>query len=439
VSNDQKRIGPEMERPSVERAQHHCKSERERFYNMSLSKRCIERSPTKSSAFCRPPFILFSSFVLLLLFVTEIMMYYPPLIIVSIPLLLPSGYSFSVPRKALAGIWKLNILDDYSDSFALLNSATDDSTVVLRVLEDGTFQQCNDEDDDDDRSFNTWKGLWDFREDDSEIQLALDRGCTIQDVLFHGKVRRSSDNEAEAEQNSGCIQIKQGKVSAGKFMYPPDHRNFFDQPLAVSETVGSFSAHQVMGFATFLNDLEKPEPPPRQFDRADFYNRTFSLTVTPIEYKLRSDGAENDEIRNLPVDIRAMRIEFHTNNTFTCRATNKILRGKFEITDDDALYFHVSRFGAGKSAPGSVYSEGIGLTHEDERTYVGSITRQPNNDEAAVSHLQVQGTVLFGADLGSDARPEPVGTFLLRLINDTDTVDEYLDEEDRDLFDSVFE
>eukprot|EP00977_Amphora_coffeiformis_P010142 scaffold2363_cov159-Amphora_coffeaeformis.AAC.4 len=354
-------------------------------------------------------------------------------------LLFRYGHSFSVPRKALAGLWKLNIIDDYSDSFALLNSATDDSTVVLRILEDGTFQQCNE--DDNDRSFNTWRGLWDFQEDSSKIQLALDRDCALQDVLFQGKLCRSSD--VEGEQTTGCLQIQQGQVSAGKFMYPSNHRNFFDQPLATSETVGRFEAHQVMGFATFLNEPEELETPPLQFAKSDFYDRSFFLTVTPIRSKVQRTGsaAADDEIRNLPVDIRAMRIEFHSNNTFTCWATNKILRGKFEITDDDALYFHVSRFGAGKSAPGSVYSEGIGLSHEDERTYVGSITRHDSNDEAG---LQVQGTVLFGADLGSDARPEPVGTFLLREVHGgtsspLDSMNEDTDEEERDLFDSVFE
>jgi hypothetical protein len=59
-----------------------------------------------------------------------------------------------------------------------------------------------------------------------------------------------------------------------------------------------------------------------------------------------------------------------------------------------------------------VYSEGLGLTHDDEQTYVGDIqweNREQNQDR----RLFVHGTAFYGTDLGDDARPEPSGKFTL--------------------------
>ena len=50
-------------------------------------------------------------------------------------------------------------------------------------------------------------------------------------------------------------------------------------------------------------------------------------------------------------------------------------------------------------------SEGRGLSHEDERCYSGRIAA------AGARTISVRGSVVFGTDLGTDARPEPVGTF----------------------------
>jgi hypothetical protein len=108
-----------------------------------------------------------------------------------------------------------------------------------------------------------------------------------------------------------------------------------------------------------------------------------------------------------------MPIQFYSNNTFQAWGTNKILRGRFMVLDDQ-LSFEVSLFGAGRSMKGSVFSDGIGLCHEDKRSYVGSI-------QEAHGRLFVEGSVTFGSDLGTDARPEPVGSFLL-----TETKDESL-------------
>jgi hypothetical protein len=55
-------------------------------------------------------------------------------------------------------------------------------------------------------------------------------------------------------------------------------------------------------------------------------------------------------------------------------------------------------------------SEGKGLNHEDERSYTGSIRENDNGDG-----LLVEGDVFVGSDLGSDARPEPVAVFTLKV------------------------
>ncbi|KAL3902091.1 MAG: hypothetical protein SGARI_005972, partial [Bacillariaceae sp.] len=143
------------------------------------------------------------------------------------------------------------------------------------------------------------------------------------------------------------------------------------------------------------------------------------MTIEP----LKQSKARAAQFINQPVDIRSLPISFFANNTFCATGTNKILRGRYQVQvrqdgDSFELSMAVSLFGAGRSAPGSVYSEGLGLTHEDERTYIGTIQQQVlEADDGNDKRFYVQGTVFFGTDLGEDARPEPVATFY--LIEDT--------------------
>lgn len=62
------------------------------------------------------------------------------------------------------------------------------------------------------------------------------------------------------------------------------------------------------------------------------------------------------------------------------------------------------------------YSEGKGLTHEDERSYSGQIIADEEEADIYSQSLFVRGSVVFGTDLGSDARPEPVGVFSMMEI-----------------------
>lgn len=253
----------------------------------------------------------------------------------------------AVERQNLHGIWKLQL-----DPANALNTK-DGKNILLKIQEDGSFQQCNDDDRPDDKNWMT--GLWAF--EDQELKLAMDRKCFSRDVLLSGKVCEGTE--------SGCkFSIQKGVVSAGRFMYPQAHTSFFENPMAAAERAGKFSLKQVFGFSSIPISTEREEKPANKFKTSDFYNRKFFMTFVPIESKGKSRKEVHDE---LPVDIRAMPIEFLPNGTFVATGTNKILRGRFEITEENMLRFKVSRFGIGRSTPGSVYSEGKGLSHEGKQ------------------------------------------------------------------------
>jgi hypothetical protein len=177
------------------------------------------------------------------------------------------------------------------------------------------------------------------------------------------------------------------------------------------------------------------------------------MTVEPLKErtpatKMEANKRMENELR--PIDFRTLKVQFFTNNTFSAIGVNKILRGRFHVeraeedidADDDTkcpfiLAMDVSIFGAGRSAPGSVYSEGLGLTHDDERTYTGTIQQQFLK-KGRQKRLYVQGTVYYGTDLGDDARPEPVAEFFLtedsasncKVVGDGDDLVTFADDDD---------
>lgn len=331
-------------------------------------------------------------------------------------LFLSGTWAFSVERKNLAGIWKLTL--DTS-------SSTTQNTITIKLQDDGSFLQFDENDD------ACLQGCWDF--EDSQLQLAIGRASSFcsADTLLAGKISSPTG-----------VVVAKGVVSAGKFMYPQSHMAFFDQVLAASEKIGKFSLKQVMAFNSIITPsrIEEEQKVEPKFKKEDFFNRQFVMTVVPIECKIKPQEVWDKDTRqwrspldDQAADIRTLPIQFFANSTFEAIGVNKVLRGRFEVTKKDKLWFAVSRFGMGRSTSGSVYSEGIGLSHEDERTYLGGIEVQDDT-------FRVSGKVTFGADLGSDARPEPVGTFLLHEVGDVSLEmkqeDEVLDD---DVFNSVFE
>jgi len=149
-----------------------------------------------------------------------------------------------------------------------------------------------------------------------------------------------------------------------------------------------------------------------------------------------------------------------------CAATgmgsNTILRGKFYVIGDkkDQLWMQIWRFGFGRSVSGSVYSEGMYLTKDDEKTYWGKIeyvgegkgnknsssysspaspTLETKSDSNALSlpfperksRLLVKGSVIFG---GNGLEPQPIGRFILTERTSMQTEEES-EEEDEDFDD----
>lgn len=242
------------------------------------------------------------------------------------------------------------------------------------------------------------------------------------DLVLEGRLNNKDnvgkeENDKTANAESEPSLTLQGHVLKGKYLHPRGHTSFFDPPLLASpETIGPFHMEQSLSTYSILGDrLDKDDlhqdPTTTIIRNLDFHGKKFVLAVEP----LKQSKSKNEQTQNQPVDIRSMPVTFFVNNTFAAMGVNKILRGRFQVQkaeeDGYELSMQVSLFGAGRSAPGSVYSEGTGLSHEDERTYVGTIQQQVLDNTRTL--LYVQGTVFFGTDLGEDARPEPVAMFYL--------------------------
>ena len=212
----------------------------------------------------------------------------------------------------------------------------------------------------------------------------------------------------------------------------------------MEQSLSTFSILGERNEATQGQEDGKDTETQESIQNIDFHDKRFIMTIEP----LKQSKARAEQSINQPIDIRSLPVSFFANNTFCATGTNKILRGRYQVRplDDEnsfELSMAVSLFGAGRSAPGSVYSEGLGLTHEDERTYIGTIQQQMLDTGSNSRRFYVQGTVFFGTDLGEDARPEPVACFY--LIEDSDTrqaVSRSEDEENDSPFaatDGVFE
>jgi hypothetical protein len=379
------------------------------------------------------------------------------------------------------------------------------TVILLKLNKDGTFKQCNEG-----YQEGRWiSGRWRLSHDDESLDTTTSHSVTTSnlklilamnrqyygpqyDIVLDGRYVSDDQNttiNATTTSNENKTRVH-GTVRKGKFLHPRSHPSFFDRPmLANQETIGPFVMEQSLAIQTILGDNyeddedneDSDDGPPSLslisstvIQASDFYDKTFMMTIEPLEQRRKSpDQKQQSILDDRPVDIRTMKVQFFRNNTFSALGVNKILRGRFQVernidynnnnndnNDDDddddestsyRLSMQVSIFGAGRSAPGSVFSEGIGLTHEDERAYIGNIQRQRRQHFLKAKgqrRLYVHGTAFFGTDLGSDARPEPVGEFYLtedstsnrKLVGDTDDLVTSVDEDDDPPYtDGVFE
>jgi hypothetical protein len=104
----------------------------------------------------------------------------------------------------------------------------------------------------------------------------------------------------------------------------------------------------------------------------------------------------------------------------------------------------VWRFGFGRSVSGSTFSEGPGLTKNDEKAYWGKIEEHGLDENESIQdegssvsskenqkRIEIKGTIFWGWGL----EPVPEGQFTMIEKLETDTEDEDDDDDEEGLFD----
>mmetsp|Transcript_22575 Transcript_22575/g.48892 ORF Transcript_22575/g.48892 Transcript_22575/m.48892 type:complete len:494 (+) Transcript_22575:541-2022(+) len=283
------------------------------------------------------------------------------------------------------------------------------------------------------------------------------------------EIKNSSNNDRTTDEDGTYdvhISVPEGTVEIGKFMYPKKHPSFFEQPIYKPTPTGSFQLRQVLGGLNART--RKADVPVERFKTTDLQGKRYFLTTYPLQDRSRKKKIEDikpheraeverrrAEEDARPVPIRAVEVELYPNMTFCTvggLGNSKILRGKWNIigSEKDQLWMQVFRFGFGRSVSGSTFSEGVGLTHDDQKAYWGRIvdvneaaTDANNSTQARAAHtpttstesagdsdepksVEINGSVLDGWGL----EPLPVARFT--MIEETQ---EYDDEEEDDMDD----
>lgn len=290
------------------------------------------------------------------------------------------------------------------------NTCTNKPAFVSQAAED-TVASFQDDGNDEEESTGVMKGTWDFI--DGKLILAADRPEDLQDLRNIGhdtilvgdvvvKAEESLEDRSVVEDkeqpnadakkkdygnnDDGSydvhISVPEGTVEIGKFFYPQKHPSFFEQPIYSPTKTGSFQLRQVLGG---LNTrTKKDDEPVEKFKASDLQGKRYFLTTYPLKQRKPKrmadiDPHKRDEAKRRaaeeearPVPIRAVEIELFANMTFSTLGglgDAKILRGKWNLIGEnrDQLWMQVSRFGFGRAVSGSTYSEGTGLTHEDQK------------------------------------------------------------------------
>ena len=404
-----------------------------------------------------------------------------------------SSSPFDVTKESIAGLWKFQPLSRFPKEFTTYPKKKSSPHMILMLKEDGSFQQMHTTSSDTNEAWKLFQqqqesfkailggtsstssnaaattlrqGVWDYI--DGKLLLAADRSKSMphlsrqQDTLLTGRLKiqnyyypnktpkkpsttiSSSSNTYTDEKHATLpptnttknnhpataqLLFVQGAVQVGTFCYPKRHPSFFEQPMFQSNCQGTFVLQQILNTQSTAAAPQETE----KFQSRNFYDKTFLLTARPLQQFNHTTS-------------QIMQVQFHSNNTFSTVAGcgSNILRGKFDIMgpDKDQLYMRVSRFGFGRSVSGSVYSEGRMLSHEDCKTYWGTIrcvkTKQssspvsegdpdlPEESESG-THLEVSGSVLFGSSL----EPMPIGRFHMKELKESE-IGVVLDEEEEE-------
>jgi len=337
-----------------------------------------------------------------------------------------------VQRQDILGIWKIT------------HPKQQDMEIVVRLNDDGTFDPYLPESESGAAATNCPEelqlvlgrgGKWEY--DDETLTLAAGRpsnGKKVDhDTVLQGRLVVHVSDCIEDVRNTETdvhLSVPRGKVSIGKYMYPPKHKAFFEEPMLFAKSyIGSFAMNQILGNLNARLAQPPPPPPPvAKYHKTDFYNRTFYLTATPhpISQAYAASDKHYKEEETLH-DISVYPITFFPNNTFTATGNEKLLRGRYGLTGEhrDRLWLQVHLFGAGRSAPGSVFSEGRLVSHDDRKGYVGNI--QEFVDKMNQTRFFVEGDYYYGTDLKRAWKPNSMGTFALQEI---DALEEEDDEEE---------
>ena len=289
------------------------------------------------------------------------------------------------------------------DAAAEKDPPAEEDDVLLVLNADGSFGPCRDADGGPPSSPRGEEfvlggvrrgGLWDYDADAKAVVLVPDRpdgadGRNVHDVVLRGAVGRGVAAAGGDGVPDSLPAVEGGSVCVGRCFYPRSHPSFFDGPGPVVRTtdVGTFSMVQVLGslntgvpsdggedeYDGGGNDDGRDDGGRTDGDEAfdapgysaeDLVGRRFVLTVEPLVVRAEKDP-EGFLAATAPLDLRVLPVEFHRNMTFTARGVNKILRGRYRVVrgrgrrggggGESRLEMEVSLFGAGRSAPGSVY------------------------------------------------------------------------------------
>ena len=402
-----------------------------------------------------------------------------------------------IRRDDLIGIWKLTNADLHSSTEQQSTKDTsekedvsgirksekeeeDMAEIVLRLNEDGTFDPYTTKPVAGDPPMHQILGrggVWKYqnealilagnRPQEGDYCWNIENGKN--DTVFCGKLQvhtsralptpeadqqnvigEDADNLVDGKDTDEVLRdhqlsIPKGEILIGKYMYPMKHNAFFEEPMLFRQSnVGKFAISQLLGNLNTRLQHEKDEETlaeeqrqKAKFHKSDLYGRKFYLSSSPHKvnptYAARDKYYKEDEARH---DIRVIPIEFHKNNTFSAVGVEKILRGRYGMTgpNRDRLWFQVSLFGAGRSAPGSVYSEGRLLSHDDRRGYLGNIQTLNTTTSRGVNVTQffIEGEIYFGTDLKTPKKPNSMGHFSMQEIR----IDEGDDNDDDEMEDN---
>jgi len=249
-----------------------------------------------------------------------------------------------------------------------------------------------------------------------------------------------------------------GEIAVGKFFYPQDHPNFFEQPIFGPTPTGTFELQQVLGALNTQTDDDSNKLV-EKFKKVDLMNKKYFLTSYPIQKrqkkqrwsikynsyvdnkpKSKAEKEWEEQEKNAPMPIKSFEVELFANNTFSTITGlgDTVLRGKWSIVgeDRDHLWMSVWRFGFGRSVSGSTFSEGTHLSEKDDVSYWGEIYEV---DAAAAedsiedipcdwrgTKIEINGAVMMGVGL------EPCSVAQFTMIEKTEENGPYDDDEEDD-------